>query len=239
MTETALGAALKKAGVDSNEVWFLGALAKYLNNGGTIERAEALLAGAAKEMPGEGQPRSADQGQCSVAQARQPNGDAAGHSSSADQGHVPSARPSSTGSLPPRPAPREPSAADKSAAVKAAKGAAKAVTDKLGWLGNAHIPGGPKYVDLRVRDIEGMAERQLSEGATHARSAIALKMIEREIGKLGEVDSERKWVDVLPAKTVKQIAEATEAETLKPMAVGWLRGFNNQVQQTIAGGSNG
>lgn len=227
---TALRDALEGAGINQNENEFLGAIAKFLNNGGSIGRAERLLALAAKRMPDEGQKMNADEGHSPFANVRHLNGGAAGRRSAAEQGHTEVSRPS--------PESREPSATERKAAVTARRASAKAVLD-LGWIGRDHIPGGPKYIDLRVMDIAGMAERQLSEGATHARSAIVLKMIEREIEKVGRPDPQALWVDVLSPATVKRIAAATEAETLKPMAVGWLRGFNNQVQKTVAGGANG
>lgn len=203
-----------------------------------------------KGLPGEGHPVRASDGQSSFADARQPDGggeapvhepqgqtriasppptnpERAGHKTDAEKSREVIARPV-----------REPSPADRKAAAAVRQSSAAVVLEHLGWLGKANIPGGPKYIDLRVRDLAGMLDRQLAEGATHARSAVVLKMIAKAIERLGTVDQDQRWVDVLSAKEVKHIAALTEAETLAPMALGWLRGLNNHAQLAIEGAAD-
>lgn len=200
-----------------------------------------------KGLPGEGHGACAVAGHGATADARRPNGDAVGQSTDAGNGQTARARPSPTHreregqaaaadkAIRSVPSPREPSKSDVKAAAMVAKASAKAVLD-IGWLGYDAIPGGPRYVDLRWRDIAGMVERQLKEGATLAKAALALRMIEREGEKLGQVDPERKWVDDLPADRVKAIARATEDDALKPSLVAWLRGGNELTQNLITEG---
>lgn len=71
--ETLMGDKFRKAGFVSNEIMFQTAIALFLNNGGTIERAFALIEEAAEKMRAEGQPSGADKaGKPSPAHA-QPN----------------------------------------------------------------------------------------------------------------------------------------------------------------------
>jgi hypothetical protein len=273
MGETAMETAMRKAGGPRRrEARLTVAIAEFQNNGGTYDEADRLLR-AAYGLSGEGHTWLAEKGHPSRADARQPNGDGAGHRSSAGDGLNFVARPSptersgeghpslagkATRPVPSTAAPhrerdghndragearravppaREPSLAQRNAAIEARKASAKAVLD-LGWLGDAHVPGGPKYTDLRVRDLPGMIERQLQEGATHARAAVAIRLIEKAIAEAGVADQEARWVDVLPADRVREIARATETETLRPMAVGWLRSLNDTAGQMIEGGRN-
>lgn len=83
--------AMKRAGFSKNENDLRVALALFRNRGGTLDRGQALLAEAFKEMPGEGQLGRASNGQSPSAPARQPNGDVEGHSNCASAGHSGSA----------------------------------------------------------------------------------------------------------------------------------------------------
>jgi hypothetical protein len=70
-TATALGAAFEKKGVNRNEVEFSIAVVKFLNNGGTIERAHAVI-DAADQRPGsEGHSMRANNGRGQDADASQ------------------------------------------------------------------------------------------------------------------------------------------------------------------------
>lgn len=254
---TALAAAFARAGLDEADAAFDVAIARYLNQGGSIVRAHARIDAAADKMGGAGQTLSADKATVAALGPSQPD-ESAGQARSADKadGCVPALSPERSGgqasiankakaAVPPAAPPRDGAGrsrlADKAilraprpvspAYLTAAKQGAKDLVATLGWLGEAAIPGGPKFASLRWRDIDGMVERQISEGATHARAAIALGMIRREGERLGRVDPEALWTDTLPAETVRAISQATEAETLKPMAVGWLRGLANSVQE--------
>lgn len=245
MTETTMAAALKRGGINLEENEILKAIARWQNNGGTLLRLIELARGA-YPLPGEGQALFAEDGHPSNADARQHQGDAAGQPHGARDGHHADARPSPpdreqegrvTGAdkaATPLPSAREPSRSDVKAAAMVAKASAKTVLD-LGWIGRDYIPGGPLYTDLRWRDIAGMVERQLKEGATHAKAALALKMIDREGQSLGQVDPESRWVDDLPADKVRAIAKATEDDALKPSLVAWLRGGNELTQNMITG----
>lgn len=93
MTDTRMGNALKRAGIKPEENDLLIAIARWQNNGGTLLRLIELARGA-YELPGEGRTGTADDGRCCNADARQPNGDVAGHEERADEGRSRLARPS-------------------------------------------------------------------------------------------------------------------------------------------------
>jgi hypothetical protein len=79
VTQTALGAAMTRNGILAEDVEFDIAIAKYLNSGGTIARAQARLDAAAARMPGMGHLSDvAISGHFFVAQTRQPVEDAEG-----------------------------------------------------------------------------------------------------------------------------------------------------------------
>lgn len=254
---TALAAAFARAGLDEADAAFDVAIARYLNQGGSIARAHARLDAAADKMGGAGHRDSADKAMTPPFGPSQPD-ESEGHAARIDKTTqaMPALSPERSGgqednaekavrkapsAAPPRDGAGRELRADKAkqglprpvspAYLTAAKQGAKDLVATLGWLGEATIPGGPKFASLRWRDIDGMVERQISEGATHARAAIALGMIRREGERLGRVDPEALWTDTLPAETVRAISQATEAEILKPMAVGWLRGLSNSVQE--------
>lgn len=84
--ETALGAELRRTGYDSNEMRFLSALSLYLNNGGTIPRAQKLVEIAAAKLLGEGRNADAIGGQENFADARQQNDGGEGQALRADGG---------------------------------------------------------------------------------------------------------------------------------------------------------
>lgn len=70
--ETAIGEKLSaQIGFDSNEAAWRVATSRYLNNGGTIERAHEVL----NELSGGGRVSDAQKGRPEFANARQPNGD--------------------------------------------------------------------------------------------------------------------------------------------------------------------
>ena len=80
MTQTALGAALVRAGIPPEDVEFDIAIARYINLGGTIARALVRLDAAAARMPGMGQYEKANSfGRVVVAHDRQQIEDS-GHS---------------------------------------------------------------------------------------------------------------------------------------------------------------
>lgn len=70
--ETAIGAALRFGGILREDVEFDVAITKYLNSGGTIERALARLNAAAERMSGMGRKDVAYTGHMPHAQTRQP-----------------------------------------------------------------------------------------------------------------------------------------------------------------------
>lgn len=209
------------------------AVCDFVRNGGSVSDAEDTLKRILNQLrvvdgelrpkllPGNGQKYATEKGQMSSAEPGQANRDGAGQHEGAENGRFRRARPV-----------REPTEGQLTAAKKVATKLAA-----IGWLGEARIPGGPRYVDLRVRDLPGIYERQLNEGAAHARSAIAVKIIQKEIEAIGQVQPDALWVDILPKKRIKEISEATETEVLKPMAVGWLRGFNESAQTMLLPGN--
>ena len=87
--------ALAKVGILPEDTEFSIAITKYLNAGGTIERAHSLLDAAAERMSGMGQTgTAADRSQTSIAQTRQPVEDARGQAAIAN-GQTANASPSS------------------------------------------------------------------------------------------------------------------------------------------------
>jgi hypothetical protein len=241
MTNTALADALKKQGINRNENEFLCALSKFINNGGTTFRVRYFCDEVDRGVSGEGHPRIAKKGHADGADTRPPT--SAGHetvakghenhASTTDRdGTARSAVPS--GQIRSAVPAREPSKSDIKAMVLAKKQSAKAVLN-IGWLGEDVVPGGPRYTELRIRDLLGMAKRQFTEGATHGRAAYACMLILWEIEKLGEIaDQDQRWVDILPAETVRRISSLTEAEAMKPMVVGVLESFNPVLKHMIA-----
>lgn len=97
MKQTAIADAMQRAGgPDANEARFRVELARYLNNGGTVERVYALLMEVAKKLPGEGQGTTAAISQAVSAPSRQPVEGVAGRGNLADSGQSTDARPSSS-----------------------------------------------------------------------------------------------------------------------------------------------
>lgn len=84
MRETALGEQLKRGGFIPREVRFSIAIAEFLNNGGTIDRAHELIAVAADKMGG-GAKISMPQGQAGLAAASHTHDGGAGRTASADE----------------------------------------------------------------------------------------------------------------------------------------------------------
>ena len=204
-----------------------------------VSEAQPPRAPAAPAPDGGEAGQTTDDAQASHAPSSPASRDGAGHAGSDDHSgsappsdrdgagqhcrdnHMPSARPARD----PRRQPKRSPA--RSAAVT------RQLTEKYGWLGTANVPGGPNYADLRVRDLPGMIERQLTEGGTHARAAVALKVIQKEIERAGVVPPDARWIEVLPENTVQAISRATEIDALKDMAVGWLRSFAQSGQNVL------
>jgi hypothetical protein len=84
--QTKLKQEFEQAGVRQEDVEFDIAIAKYLNSGGTLERAYQRLMLAAKRMPGEGHNGAVGNDHDRCAPSRQPVEDAAGHSFCAPDG---------------------------------------------------------------------------------------------------------------------------------------------------------
>lgn len=242
-SNTAIGAKMNKAGVRAEVVEFEKALAKFLNNGGSIAEARECVERAAEQLSRGGHEQCADE-----AWYRLP---ATGHADSGDgaEDHVPDGQrrtaPShrtgdghrrisdkADGAVPSaRPSPKQPSAAQREAARSVAKQSAHHLTAKMGWLGDATVPGGPKYTDLRWRDIDGMIRRQMNESGTHARAMIALTAIQKAGERiLGQPDPESFWANDLPPDVVAMISNETEPDVLIEQARGWLEGWAQSVQ---------
>lgn len=228
-----VGEAMRRAGFDKNEATFSVAVSRYLNNGGTTERAHALIDAAgqpptadgrittARTENGDKSVRAVPQGQTSVAESPAKDNGAV---LLMPQGHYAGA---------PSKAVIAPSAGKVRAMAAAKKQAAKAVLD-IGWLGAARIPMGPRAIDLRVCDIPAMVRRQVNDMGNHGKWAVALEMINRELAKRNISEtSEEKWVDALPQDVIRNISAMTEKEVLIPMAAGWARGFINAAHKQI------
>jgi hypothetical protein len=93
---TTLGEKLRKAGYLPREVRFSIALSEFLNNGGTIERAHALVDQAAEQMQGKGQVLHAAEAFLPVPDALQTHGD---KGLTADAAKARSAMPASPNTL--------------------------------------------------------------------------------------------------------------------------------------------
>jgi hypothetical protein len=84
MTQTMLGEKLQKRGFIPREVEFSAAISKFLNNGGTLQRAYDLLSVAADRMGAGGQTVRAGKANSRVPPASLPHGDE-GHAHDADR----------------------------------------------------------------------------------------------------------------------------------------------------------
>jgi hypothetical protein len=96
MKDTAMAAAFRKAGYNQRDAEMLCALAKFFNQGGTVDHLSKLVADATRDA-GKGLDPHARQGQMKAALSRQSNGDAAGHGGVARKGQKEGARPSPAG----------------------------------------------------------------------------------------------------------------------------------------------
>jgi hypothetical protein len=200
-----------------------------------------------KGLPGEGQHTSANSGQDIGADARQQNGSGEGHALAADKAStsVPSTAAThreQTGHREPAdkaplvvPVAREPSKAQRNAAIEARKVSAKAVLE-YGWVGDAAMPAGPAYRDMLVGEALMFRKRQVRETVNHGRSAVVIARFIRELEKLGQADPNAKVFDVLPPETIRQISRETEMDVIGQMAAGWVEGFIKGSELAIEGG---
>lgn len=96
-TDTALGAKLKRAGFLPREVRLQVAIAEFINNGGSIERAHELIAVAADKLESGGFILGADKAVAALPPLR--TNVAKGHAETADKAsrHVPNAAPERNG----------------------------------------------------------------------------------------------------------------------------------------------
>lgn len=85
---TTLKEAFVKAGTKPEDVEFSVAITKYLNCGGTIQRAHALLDDAAKRLPGDGQSSRAEKAIRDLPKPGNTQASDDGHSVGASHGHT-------------------------------------------------------------------------------------------------------------------------------------------------------
>ena len=140
---------------------------------------------------------------------------AAGENNSGHKSLAPSGQSRSAAKKPgKKPIPRQQSEAE----IKA-MALVKQETGRKQWnLGvlSGRVPGGPEYLDLRGRDLDGMISRQFSESATHGFSAyICLKMKE-EVDRLQNVDLNDTVEHILGRKTLEKIAREVGVDNMKP-----------------------
>jgi hypothetical protein len=170
MTQTMLGEKLQKRGFIPREVEFSAAIARFLNNGGTLQRAYDLLSVAADRMGAGGHASPAVKAKKEMPPASLPNGDE-GHRSGADKAiaDVPSSPPSPSGSGHPGNAPshprpaapaREPSKADISAMIAARKESAVAV---LTIFDRYKVRDGRALKKLRFHELMKLAQEDEGE----------------------------------------------------------------------------
>lgn len=162
------------------------------------------------ELPGEGRPYSASNGQSSSAHSRQPDEDARGHRMSADNGQNVLAPPSSAkasggqkpcareGQKPSAPSARPDTAARKAARINAVIGNAKALTS----LDSFKVRDGRAIGDLSWGELERLEttnqreawvirqlrkHAQVSDHSTLVRSVVTAEMLDRMIQKAAEL----------------------------------------------------
>ncbi len=268
--ETAMSAALKRSGFDTGTRLHAVMARIWADEKGDQARAPkalwaaleadtelrmqamlALLSVPAEDMhgmPGEGQRMVADQGQASLAPARQQNGGGAGQDASAEVGHhgparpFPQSREKGARRLVPQgqngfaPA-REPSAAARAAKGRVALKSARAVAN-LGWLADAVIPQGPRIIDLRWRDVPEMVARMRGELGKNAQITVALMAIEANGNRQGVIPPDDHWIDHMPPELTRFISDRTEKEALGEMAVEWFSAYGHTMLKTMIGGGD-
>ena len=264
--DTAIGAAMKKAGVDPRIVALDRALALFRNTEGSFralfERACAAYdmtvaeglrcLAAVDELPGEGLSRRvASSDHLPAAPARQPHGDGEGHPvDAANSGRSPSAPPSPTDRggeghfSDAREGPKGDAlpAREHTRAKRGLDAIAKSqgpAAQTLGWLALASVPSGPRAADIRLCDLVGLQKRQVTEMGTHGKWAVVVGCLLHACEQRNlSLNSEVKVFDALPGDVIRAISSVTESETLVPMAVGWAKGFISAAQAQIGGVSN-
>ena len=182
MSKTTMGEALKAVGMNPAEYRLAAAIHEFMKQGGTVERAHALVDEAAKRIPGEGQDARASDGHTAVADARQQvEGEEA--NDRLPQGHVENASSPSldrggeghVGGAQSRQQPtalpvREPSPAFRAASLESRKDAARSVlykhrTSTGQWWGDVH----PYEVAAMARDTIRGTALMAAAGALNAK----------------------------------------------------------------------
>lgn len=220
--ETALGAAFERAGLNRNEAAFKADVSRYLNNGGNIERAHAMLDEIAGELPGEGQMRCADEAKRLTPSARQPSGD--------DEGQCSCASHEANGNLPlPSPIERDGSGHANGANVDGQISSAAPVRDSVEddvseaarILGRRsyELHGNPASAPPRKPTPRGPSRRALEISAAN-RAAEVKTIFDRYY-----TSDNRRWGDVGYHELGSMALDGARARALKD-AIGTMEGRN-------------
>lgn len=206
-SETALGAAFHRAGFIARETRFGIALAEFLNNGGTIQRAHELVDMAAEKMGGGGQQRGAGKADPAVPAAPRTNDAAKGLAGVAEKAArtVPAASPERNGaghaSLADKAGPSTPRPVSP-AYIAAAKAGAEKIARTV--LDSFKVRDGRSIGDVLVGELESLR-------AANAMEASVLRQIQR----LGYADTRmpvRAIVDPdTLARMIQRAAEVADA----------------------------
>jgi hypothetical protein len=183
-----------RAGVSPLENEFLIALAKYLANGGTVQRAYELI-----ELSGEKDRLNvADKACCSLPLTRQPYREEADQSASAAK---------ASGRLP---APREPSVAARNAARTARAAAAQSVLDtfKISIAGGAGLVLGDIPVDALPRLIATTGRTAWITSRQHH----LLHTIKSHVDKQAHIPKDAKVRDVIRPDLANQMIDSASSE---------------------------
>lgn len=211
----------EKAGISPVEVEFQASIAKFLNNGGSIERAYALLDAAAEKLPGEGLSRDAGNGHCDPAPSRQPNDEIEGKQTAAHQGPM-IPRPASSpdrGSEGQnfgahqgqnwRAPSREPNAAQRKAAASVAKKVATTVLDTFSITERqgSKTPIGDVPVSSYGRLLATLGKRAW----VSSREYNLIYLLKTEADKQGHIPQGALTRDIFDVKSVEdKISTATD-----------------------------
>lgn len=188
--ETTMGAAFQSAGFLARETAFNVALARFLNNGGTIARAHELVDMAAEKMGDGGRTGSAAEAREVMPTAPRTDDDAKGRRNSADEAivRVPASSPERNGAGHDRFADKAASGMPRPVSqsyIAAAKAGAQKIATTV--LDSYKVRDGRPIGDIRIGELERLRSANAMEAA-----------VLRQIQRLGYAD---------PNMTVRMIVD--------------------------------
>lgn len=186
---TALGNALRKAGIDPLETKFNVFLTEWIAGGRTLERLIELARARYDELPSEGPATHSPQGHVAYADARPPFDGAGGPLRSAQQGQP---APSSPPSIPKR-VPKEPTPVQKAATAAVVRRLSLFDTFKISDGRTLHHVWSDEWEQLRSRGLrEGWLFDQLMKHCkpavpTRTSECVTEEVLQRMIQKSAEM----------------------------------------------------